>query len=146
MHGILSIISGCGIHLKNIRAWVLTPSRQFAQDVAAVANTQVDWLETPDAHVFKVNLPGLRKEEIKVQVVDNNVLQISGARKKENVEQTDRWHRVERASGSFFRSFRLPAHAQVNDLKAQVENGVLTINVPKLPQPTSANVKSITIS
>ncbi|KAI5058960.1 hypothetical protein GOP47_0025279 [Adiantum capillus-veneris] len=119
----------------------------FARDVAAVANTQVDWKETADSHIFKANLPGLAKEDVKVQVEDGRVLQISGERKKEESSSDDRWHRVERAQGSFLRRFRLPENSKVEEVKAGMENGVLTVTVPKisLPEPKSA-VKSIDIS
>ncbi|KAJ7542245.1 hypothetical protein O6H91_10G097200 [Diphasiastrum complanatum] len=73
--------------------WDNAPSRQFAQDVSAIASTRVDWLETPDAHIFKADLPGLKKEEIKVQVEDGRTLQISGERKKEGNARKRRWRR-----------------------------------------------------
>ncbi|KAJ7567425.1 hypothetical protein O6H91_02G146300 [Diphasiastrum complanatum] len=50
------------------------PSREFAQDGCAIASTRVDWVETSEAHVFKADLPGLKKEEIKVQVEDGRTL------------------------------------------------------------------------
>ncbi|KAH7307202.1 hypothetical protein KP509_22G049300 [Ceratopteris richardii] len=119
----------------------------FARDVAAVANTQVDWKETENAHIFKANLPGLSKEEVKVQVEDGRVLQISGERKKEEVSSSDRWHRVERAQGNFLRRFRLPENAKVDEVKAAMENGVLTVTVPKAPPPEpKPTVRSIDIS
>ncbi|KAJ7294465.1 hypothetical protein O6H91_12G072000 [Diphasiastrum complanatum] len=125
--------------------WDSAPSRQFAQDVSAIASTRVDWVETPEAHVFKADLPGLKKEEIKVQVEDGRTLQISGERKKEEVEKTDKWHRVERSRGSFLRRFRLPENAKVDEVKAKVEDGVLTITVPKVEKP-KPEVKAIDIS
>ncbi|KAL0919667.1 hypothetical protein M5K25_011780 [Dendrobium thyrsiflorum] len=56
--------------------------------------------------VFKANLPGLKKEEVKVEAEEGIVLKISGDRKRDKEEKTDRWHRVERSSGSFLRSVR----------------------------------------
>lgn len=112
-----------------------TPSRQFARDAHAVANTQIDWRETPEAHVFKADLPGLTKEEVKVQVVDGKTLEIGGERKKEEVQKGDTWHRVERARGTFLRRFRLPENTNVEDVKAQVLDGVLTVTIPKLQKP-----------
>ena len=47
---------------------------------AAIANTRIDWKETPEAHVFKADLPGLKKEEVKVEVEEGRVLQISDER------------------------------------------------------------------
>ena len=61
----------------------------------------VDWKETPEAHLFKVDVPGLKKEEVKVEVEDGGILQISGERSKEQEEKNDKWHRVERSSGKF---------------------------------------------
>ncbi|KFK27508.1 hypothetical protein AALP_AA8G392400 [Arabis alpina] len=116
-----------------------------ARDVAAFTNARVDWKETPEAHVFKADLPGLKKEEVKVEVEDKNILQISGERSKENEEKNDKWHRVERTSGKFVRRFRLPENAKVDDVNATMENGVLTITVPKTPQK-KPEVKSIDIS
>ncbi|XP_024532245.1 17.6 kDa class I heat shock protein-like [Selaginella moellendorffii] len=119
------------------------PSKQVARDASAAANTRVDWLETPDAHVFKADLPGLSKEEVKITVEHGRTLQISGERKMHEAQKTDKWHRVERSYGSFMRKFRLPENANVDGIKAQVENGVLTVTVPKVakPQPRTIQVE-----
>ncbi|KAG6546651.1 hypothetical protein Mapa_011840 [Marchantia paleacea] len=106
----------------------------FDKDVSAVANTRVDWLETPEAHVFKADLPGMKKEEIKVQVVDDGVLSISGERNKEKVDEKDNYRRTERSFGKFFRQFRLPSNAKPQEISAKVENGVLTVTVPKIEE------------
>ncbi|CAH8267620.1 unnamed protein product [Arabidopsis lyrata] len=121
----------------------LTPSglaNAPAKDVAAFTNAK-----TPEAHVFKADLPGLKKEEVKVEVEDGNILQISGERSSENEEKSDKWHRVERSSGKFIRRFRLPENAKVEEVKASMENGVLSVTVPKVPE-SKPEVKSIDIS
>ncbi|KAK1651279.1 hypothetical protein QYE76_069084 [Lolium multiflorum] len=102
-----------------------------SSDTAAFASARIDWKETPEAHVFKADVPGLKKEEVKVEVDDGNVLQISGERNKEQEEKSETWHRVERSSGKFLRRFRLPDNAKTEQIKASMENGVLTITVPK---------------
>ncbi|KAK7290089.1 hypothetical protein RIF29_04273 [Crotalaria pallida] len=107
------------------------PSSGFDAETAAVANTRIDWKETPEAHVFKADLPGLKKEEVKVEVEEGRVLQISGERSKEKEDKNDTWHRVERSAGRFLRRFRLPENAKVDQVKASLENGVLTVTVPK---------------
>jgi len=114
-------------------------------DTAAFAAARIDWKETPEAHVFKADLPGVKKEEVKVEVEDGNVLVISGQRSKEKEDKNDRWHRVERSSGQFMRRFRLPEDAKVEQVKAGLENGVLTVTVPKT-EGKKPEVKSIQIS
>ncbi|KAL9226671.1 hypothetical protein vseg_002457 [Gypsophila vaccaria] len=115
------------------------------RDTSAFVNTRIDWRETPEAHVFKADLPGVKKEEVKVEVEEGSVLQIRGERSRENEEKTDTWHRVERSSGSFLRRFRLPENAKVEEVKAKMEDGVLTVTVPKIEQK-KPEVKSIDIS
>ncbi|BBN14867.1 HSP20 family protein [Marchantia polymorpha subsp. ruderalis] len=111
------------------------PSRQYVKDANAAANTQVDWLETTEAHIFKADLPGLMREDVRVKIEDGQTLEISGERKKEEVQKTDTWHRVERTRGTFLRRFRLPENIDTENVKAQVENGVLTITLPKILAP-----------
>ena len=118
---------------------------EFAAETAAFANTRIDWKETPEAHVFKADLPGLKKEEVKVEIEEGRVLQISGERRKEEEEKKETWHRVERSSGKFLRRFRLPENARVDQVNASMENGVLTVTVPKL-EVKEPLVKAVEIS
>ncbi|KAI4382377.1 hypothetical protein MLD38_008351 [Melastoma candidum] len=115
------------------------------QETAAFAQARIDWKETPEAHVFKADLPGLKKEEVKVEVEEGRVLQISGERSVEKEDKNDKWHRVERSSGKFLRRFRLPENAKVDQVKACMEDGVLTVTVPK-EEVKKPEVKSIDIS
>ena len=121
------------------------PNSSSASEISQFASTKIDWKETPEAHVFKADLPGLKKEEVKVEVEEGGVLQISGERSKEQEEKNDKWHRVERSSGKFLRRFRLPENAKVEEVKAGLENGVLTVTVPKAEEK-KPEVKSIDIS
>ena len=118
---------------------------ESSRETAAFANARIDWKETPEAHVFKADLPGLKKEEVKVEVEEGRVLQISGERSKEHEEKNEKWHRVERSSGKFLRRFRLPENAKIEEVKASMENGVLTVSVPKAEEKKPA-VKSIDIA
>ncbi|CAM6046901.1 unnamed protein product [Sphagnum compactum] len=109
-----------------------TPARWRTRDTRAILNTNVDWLETPEAHIFKVDLPGVAKNEIEVTIEDNRTLCISGERATEEVKEGDNWHVVECARGHFVRRFRLPKNADLERITAEVKNGVLTIIVPKI--------------
>ncbi|GAB4860170.1 hypothetical protein Ancab_011648 [Ancistrocladus abbreviatus] len=116
-----------------------------ARDTAQFANVRMDWKETPEAHVFKADLPGLKKEEVKVEVEDGRILQISGERSREQEDKNDKWHRVERSIGKFLRRFRLPENAKVDHVNATMENGVLIVTVPKAEEK-KPEVKSVQIS
>ena len=85
---------------------------------------------------------------MKIELVDNKSLSISGERQKEDVQDTDQWHRVERSSGRFMRQFRLPDNVNADAISAKLENGVLTVNVPKIKMEAVSNgdVKNIDIS
>jgi HSP20 family protein len=81
-----------------------------------------DWKETPEAHVISVDVPSVRREDVRVEVEEScRVLRVSG----------ERWHRAERAAGRFWRRFRMPAGADVGRLSARLDNGLLTVTMPK---------------
>ncbi|KAK6779819.1 hypothetical protein RDI58_022003 [Solanum bulbocastanum] len=117
-----------------------------AREISAFANAKIDWKETPEAHVFKVDVPGIKKEEVKVEVEEGRILQISGERSREQEEKNDQWHRMERSSGKFLRRFRLPENTKTGEIKAAMENGVLTVTVPKEEERKKSEVKAIDIS
>ncbi|KAK0570533.1 hypothetical protein LWI29_002851 [Acer saccharum] len=119
--------------------------QEFPQETSVFVNTRVDWKETPEAHVFKADLPGLKKEEVKVEVEDDRVLLISGERNVEKEDKNDTWHRMERNSRKFSRRFRLPENVKMDQIKALMENGVLTVTVPK-QEVKKPDVKAIEIS
>ena len=92
----------------------------------------VDWKETAAAHVFEADVPGLKKEDVKVHIKEGRVLRISGEKSDKTVEVTDTWHVVERSSGRFERTFRLPQNANADRVEAAMNDGVLTVTVPKV--------------
>ena len=103
-----------------------------------------DVMENKDNFLVTAELPGIHKEDIRV-TVQNNMLTVSGEKKKETENKGDTWHRVERNYGSFSRSFELPAMVDPGKIKAEFKDGVLTIELPKAeeakPKEIAVNVK-----
>lgn len=123
----------------------LSNAPSTSNETQAIVNTRVDWKENPEAHIFKVDLPGLKKEEVKVEVQDGRILQISGEKTREEQDKNDKWHRVERVTGKFLRRFRLPENARMDQVKATMENGVLSVVLPK-QEEKKPEVKAVEIS
>jgi HSP20 family protein len=102
----------------------------------------VDISENDKTYTVKVELPEMKREDIKVSV-ENGVLAIFGERKFEQEEKGKKYHRVERSYGSFVRSFTLPDNADAGQVNAQYRDGVLTVDVQKSAQakPRAIDVK-----
>lgn len=94
-----------------------------------------DIKETDKDMIVKMDLPGVRKEEIKVKVENGKMLRVSGERdgEKEEKKDADRYHyyRSERQYGRFERLIELPLEAKDTGMEAKYENGVLTVKIPK---------------
>ena len=90
----------------------------------------VDITEDDKEYLIKAELPEVKKEEVKV-TVENGLLTITGERKFEKEEKGRRYHRVERAYGSFIRSFSLPDDADGNKVNADFKDGVLRVHLAK---------------
>ena len=90
----------------------------------------VDITEDDKEYLIKADLPEIKKEDVKISVEDG-VLAISGERKYEKEEKGKKYHRVERAYGSFERSFSVPADAEEEKVSAQFKDGVLLVHLPK---------------
>lgn len=91
----------------------------------------VDMTESDDHYMVSVDLPGIKKEDIKIEM-QNNVLSISGERKREvNTDSKEKVQRYERSYGFFQRSLTLPQSVESEKIDAQYENGVLQILLPK---------------
>ncbi len=100
-----------------------------------------DISEDERSFTIKTELPEIKKEDVKIAVKDGT-LSISGERKMEKEEKGRRYHRIERAYGSFLRSFVVPESASAEKTEAEFKDGVLTV---RLPKDESAKPKSITI-
>lgn len=90
----------------------------------------VDISEDDKEYVIKAEIPEMKKEDIKLNV-QNDVLTITGERKYEKEEKNKKYHRVERAYGSFMRSFTLPEDADGTKVAADYKDGLLKVHLPK---------------
>lgn len=89
-----------------------------------------DIVETKDNYTFKLDIPGVKKEDVKISLV-NGTLSVSGERKQEKESKDSRLHRIERTYGSYYRSFTLPQLIKEDKIEAEFKDGALTITVPK---------------
>ena len=103
----------------------------------------VDIYEQNGNIVLKAELPGVDPKDVDVRV-ENNILTLSGERKLENEVKRENYHRVERAYGSFTRSFTLPNVVDTEKIKAEYQDGLLRMTLPKKdearPKQISINV------
>ncbi|MDD3802854.1 MAG: Hsp20/alpha crystallin family protein [bacterium] len=90
----------------------------------------MDIVESDKDFTVKVELPGMKKEEIKINI-ENNILSIEGERKSESEEKGKTFHRIERSYGSFYRAVSLPKQIDEQKIKASFNDGLLTVVLPK---------------
>jgi len=90
----------------------------------------VDIHETDDGYVIKAELPGVSKDDVSIDI-HQNTLTLRGQRKHEAEVKQDKYHRVERAYGTFQRSFTLPVMIDQEKVQATYKDGVLELHLPK---------------
>ena len=112
-----------GEDLPAIREWV--PSLDFS--------------ETPDACMVRIEIPGMEPKDVQVTLQDN-VLTVKGEKKEEFKQEDERFYRMERSHGMFSRSLRLPTPVDGARVTAVFKNGLLTVTVPKAPEAKTANI------
>ena len=101
---------------------------------------EIDVFEKDNRLVAKVDLPGLTKEDVKVEVTDG-YLAVSGERKTEAEEKKEGFYRCERQYGTFYRTVPLPEGVKLEDVKATFADGVLEVSVPMPATPASKVLK-----
>ncbi|XP_062195167.1 17.9 kDa heat shock protein 2-like [Phragmites australis] len=116
----------------------------LASDTSAFANTYIESRDTAGAYVFSAALPpGVKKEEVKVEVDEGNVLVITGERSVRREERSDKWHHIERSCATFLGRFHLPEDAAVDDVRAAMDGGMLTVTVPKVSAADKPEARAI---
>ncbi len=99
-----------------------------------------DLSETAESYQVRMDVPGIKPEEIHVQVTGTSV-QVSGERKQEKEEKGKAYHRVERRSGTFSETLWLPGEVDEDRVQAEFHDGVLTITLPKTETSKSRTIK-----
>ena len=107
----------------------LTPSFATRDRIAEFA-PPLDVAETPNSVTIKVEVPGIKPENVDIQLT-GNVLTVTGEKKEERDENVKNWHRIERSYGAFSRSVLLPESIDAEKVSATYDNGVLSIEIAK---------------
>ena len=109
----------------------LVPAEQKQQELW---NPKTDLKETETEYQVIAELPGVKKEDVSIDLSPEGRLTIRGKKENEKEEKNDKWHRVERSFGSFTRSFSIPKGVDPAKISASYDNGVLKLVVPKTPE------------
>ena len=115
--------------------------RGYRADLAPAFAPAVDVEETPEGYVFRADLPGIKLEDVKVNLM-GDTLTIQGERKQESAESKGNLHRIERVYGGFERRFELGKPVHADKVKATYKDGVLEVRVPKAEE---ARVREIPV-
>ena len=119
------------------------PQKTDQEDLSVCAwRPLVDIFETDDGVAIQVDLPGVKKDDVTVEV-KNNLLTIQGLRQVEPTVSEEKYYRRERTCGTFLRSFNLRYPVAPENIKASFKSGVLTIQIPK---PEEEKSKKISVS
>jgi HSP20 family protein len=100
----------------------------------------IDLREDENAFVVEADMPGLKKEDIHIEVIDN-VLTVRGERKEATENKDKNIHRIERSYGSFQRSIDIPGGFEGDKVEAKFEDGVLRVTLPKRSEQRPKQIK-----
>ncbi|GMY28916.1 17.1 kDa class II heat shock protein [Fagus crenata] len=114
------------------------PSRAYIRDSKAMAATPADVKEYPDAFVFVLDMPGLKPDQIKVQVEEDNKL-------VKEKEPGVKYLTMERRLGKYLKKFALPENVNHDKISAVYQDGVLTVTIAKKPPPEPKKPKAIQV-
>lgn len=99
-----------------------------------------DVKESPDRYTIQAEVPGIKKEELKITVKDG-MLEIAGEHKQEKEEKDEKHHFIERRYGKFSRKLQVPDDADASKITADLKDGVLTLRIPKSEKSKPVEIK-----
>lgn len=105
------------------------PTAEFG--LTGAVNPRCDMSEDTNSYLLKFEMPGIPKDQIKVELT-NNVLVVSAERKEEKKKEEERKYYSEFSYGSYYRSMTLPTQVDEKKIEASFENGVLSVRIPKV--------------
>lgn len=99
-----------------------------------------DVIETQDYYYIEMELPGVRKSDISIEINENTVTVLGEKVKPQEDDDRRRYHCIGRSYGKFKRCFNLPGPFNMHNVKAKLEKGILTISIPKLVEKRSKKI------
>jgi len=118
--------------VRNLVRWDPFRDMEFPEIQSAYLPS-FDIKETSKGYVFMADLPGVKQEELDINLTGNR-LTITGQRESEERKEGENFFATERTFGNFSRTFSLPEGVDPNGVVAELKNGVLTLTVPKVPE------------
>ena len=119
--------------MRNLLRWDPYRDFMFPEENASAFMPSFDVKETAEAYVFTADMPGIRKEDLDIQLAGNR-LTISGRRESESTREEGQVYSQERSFGTFTRTFSLPEEVESVKVAAELKDGVLRLAVPKSPE------------
>ncbi len=116
---------------------IVDPLRRFGAKVSEYFAPASDAATTGDAYVVEVELPGVKEEDISVQLHDNMLI-VKGTKHSSHEEKNKTYYFSERTYGAFQRTFRLPSDVDDSSIEAVAADGVLTLRIPKRKEVETA--------
>lgn len=136
-HGLSPVVEPFRL-MRDFLRW--DPYRDTVLEPGTAFLPSFDVRETPDAYLFSADMPGIREEDLDLDLTGNR-LTIKGRRESQPKVEGETYHLVERASGTFTRTFTLPEAVAPGDVKAELRQGVLFLTVPKRPEAKPQKIK-----
>jgi HSP20 family protein len=130
---------------SNFEDLLLNPRTNLLNLSEEIRTPSMDVVDLGDKFQLTVEMPGISKEDINIEVTPNDV-EISAEKKTEEEVKRKNWLQRERSSTSFYRYLELPEALKTNDIDAQFKDGILTLTLPKVEPKPSHESKKVRVS